>query len=120
MAVYTDGTHLIADTIPELMEYGDAVGLEREWLQLGGISFHPHYDIFGKVKIRVLKDKSVIRVSSREIVRLCAEFYDFPETEEELYQWEMKYGRTPTPSEEWFKGVWEDIKAKLKKGGTMR
>lgn len=114
MGVYTDGKHLIADTLIEVMEYADALDMDRDWFVQGGIMFHPHYKLYGNTKKKVMADRSVLKVSTREIVRLCNEFYNFPVTEEEMYQWEMKHGRIPTPPEYRFKEIWESIKKKIK------
>lgn len=40
--VYTDGVHLIADSIVELHEFAAQLGLHREWFQ---DHRHPHYDL---------------------------------------------------------------------------
>lgn len=52
MAVYVDDyrapyrgmrmSHLTADTVEELHEMAETIGLKREWFQKGS---HPHYDV---------------------------------------------------------------------------
>ena len=44
MAVYTDGTHLIADSLDELHAFAAKIGLKRYWFQ-DAKKLHPHYDI---------------------------------------------------------------------------
>lgn len=47
--IFTDGTHLIADTLTELHEFAQSLGLKREWFQPKS---YPHYDLFrGKPKL---------------------------------------------------------------------
>lgn len=41
--VYTDGVHLVADTMEELHRFARCVGLRRNWFQAH--VKHPHYDI---------------------------------------------------------------------------
>jgi len=43
MMIYTDGTHLIGDSLEELHEFAQGVGLKREWFQ--DHPRHPHYDL---------------------------------------------------------------------------
>ena len=43
--VYTDGVHLIADTIDELHEFARMMGLKKEWFQARPCASFPHYDL---------------------------------------------------------------------------
>ncbi len=55
--IYTDCTHLIADTIDELHDFAQSIGLKRGWFQPES---YPHYDLFrGKVK-RALSKGAII------------------------------------------------------------
>ncbi len=63
--VYTDKIHLVADTLEELHQFADAIGLNRQWFQ--NHSRHPHYDLWGSRLRDALKRGAVI-VSSREVV----------------------------------------------------
>ncbi len=51
MSVYTDGTHLMADTLTELHAFARRIGLKREWFQ---DHRHPHYDLFGVMAQRAV------------------------------------------------------------------
>jgi hypothetical protein len=42
--IYTDGTHLVADTLEQLHDFGERVGLMSSSFQDGQ---HPHYDLNG-------------------------------------------------------------------------
>ena len=45
--------HLYADSLPELLAFGDRVGLKRSWLQHpDGEQGLPHYDVTGSVLAR--------------------------------------------------------------------
>ncbi len=91
--VYTDGAHLVADSLIELCEYAGKIGLNHEWLQLRGYNIHPHLDICGKVKQRVLEDEFVTKVTPKEIVRICRLNYRPPQTTEEITEWENYHGK---------------------------
>jgi hypothetical protein len=73
--IYTDGVHLTAQSLSELCAYGLKVGLDSLWLQAGQKNLHPHFLICGKVKERVLADASVLRVSTREFVKVCKQYF---------------------------------------------
>lgn len=64
--VYTDGVHLVADTIDELHEFAQNIGLRREWYQ---DSDHPHYDIFGGKTERAM-EYGAIKLRPREILMI--------------------------------------------------
>ncbi len=92
MALYTDGIHLVADSINELLGYGNKIGLKRCWFR--NHWRHPHFDIVnknlesfkGKREI-VMADPDVKKVDKRFIVKLCRVVYCFPQNEEELREW---------------------------------
>ena len=91
--VYTDGMHLVAESLAELCAYADKIGLNREWLQLKGKNIHPHLDICGKVKQRVLADKNVKQISQKEIVKICQLNYREPHTENEIKELESYHNK---------------------------
>ncbi|MCW3107955.1 MAG: hypothetical protein JWQ09_2461 [Segetibacter sp.] len=82
--VYTDGAHLTADSLDELYSYANKIGLHPGWIDFMGKTIHPHFNICGHVKQRVLADVSVQKVSCKEIVRLCILNFRLPETDSEL------------------------------------
>ena len=51
--VFTDGVHLVADSIDELHIFADKIGLKRSWFQ--NHPKHPHYDVFGIMYTRARK-----------------------------------------------------------------
>ena len=97
--VYTDGSHLIADSIQELYAYADAIGLNIEWIDFMGRNLHPHFHIFGHVKQRVLADPNVTLVSRRKLVHLSKLNYRLPTNEEELQDWEKHHNKKVTDLE---------------------
>jgi hypothetical protein len=63
---YFDGVHLVATSLEELHLYAQSKGIKRCWFQCA--KTHPHYDVIGRNKLLVEKDRDVIRVSSKEIL----------------------------------------------------
>jgi len=62
--IYTDGTHLIADTRDELHTFADQLKIKRCW-------FHrDHYDLTTTARRNAAFDAGARKVSSREIVRV--------------------------------------------------
>lgn len=91
--LYTDGRHLISDNLHELYEYAHRIGLNVEWIHFMGRNIHPHFDIYGNVRRRVLQDENVMQVSCREIVRILKFNYRLPQTEKEMKEWEAFLGQ---------------------------
>ena len=66
--VYTDGIHVIADTLEELHNFAQLIGLKREWFQDN--PRHPHYDtVSRKTQRAALKKGAKIR-GSKELIRI--------------------------------------------------
>ncbi len=91
--LYTDGVHLISDSLTKLCAYAGTIGLNPEWLQLGAKNIHPHFKICGNVRRRVLQDKRVKQVSPKEIIRICRMNYVQPQTQDEIKVWENYHGK---------------------------
>lgn len=54
-------SHLYADTLAELIAFGDRVGLKREWLQNpDGKTGLPHYDVTGVMRDRCMFKGAVL------------------------------------------------------------
>jgi hypothetical protein len=66
--IYTDGTHLIADSIYELHRFAQKIRLKREWFQEHPI--HPHYDLTTKRVLERAISKGAIVVTKKELVNL--------------------------------------------------
>lgn len=71
MSVYVDGAsilwrgkrwcHLYADSLAELLAFGDAIGLSRSWLQNpDGASGLPHYDVTGQMLDRAVTEGATL------------------------------------------------------------
>lgn len=111
--LYTDGTYLIADDLQELYDYAQKMKLQWDWLHQGNNNFHPHFDIVGEVRKRVLADNSVKQVSTREIVRLAKINYRVPTTDEEIQAWEEHHGKKlelPLPTDSDYDRMIKNIK----------
>jgi hypothetical protein len=66
--IYTDGTHLVADTEEELHTFAQKIGLKRKWYQCPDT--HPHYDLTTRKKYREVLDLGVKIVEAREVLRI--------------------------------------------------
>lgn len=64
--VYTDKTHLIADTLEELHSFAANIGMKAEWFQ--NHKRHPHYDIWGAMLKNALNSGAVV-ISSKDLVQ---------------------------------------------------
>ena len=78
---YTDGVHLIADTIAELHEFAQGIGLKREWYQKTSL---PHYDLMGS-KIRMAITAGARRVHPRALIKIGREIYPYKWKQMEEY-----------------------------------
>ena len=76
MAVYVDKakspygrmlmSHMLADSIEELFDMADAIGVKRKWFQDKSV---PHFDVCQAKKSLALK-KGAIEVDNRELVEI--------------------------------------------------
>lgn len=67
--IYTDGLHLMSDSVEELHEFAVLIGMRKQWFQ--DHPKHPHYDtISKKLKDKAIKAGAKI-VSSKDLVRLA-------------------------------------------------
>ena len=66
--IYTDGTHMVGDTLEELHAFAKSIGLSRSYFH-GTRKGHPHYDLLGKWK-SVAMMNGVKVVSSKEIIKI--------------------------------------------------
>jgi hypothetical protein len=74
--VYTDGVHLVADTLKELHSFARSLGFKREWFQ--DHHSHPHYDLTTKrVLLRATKAGALL-VRSKKIVAISRNIKNFP------------------------------------------
>lgn len=72
--IYTDGVHLISDVgVEELTKYGEKVGLKLKWIQFSKQSKFIHFDIFGEIKKKVMRDKKVKKVQGKRLVEILRE-----------------------------------------------
>ncbi len=112
--LYTDGAHLIADSLEELHAYALKMNLNWDWLHYSGKNFHPHFDICGHVRQRVLADAQVLVVSTSRIVELCKLNFRLPETERDVAVWEAhhqsKLDDLHKPTEADYKRMMDNIK----------
>lgn len=68
--VYTDGVHLIADSIDELHEFAHDIGLKRCWFQNHR---HKHYDLTTQRKVLIAIEAGALSVSTRDCMLLSLE-----------------------------------------------
>ena len=70
MMIYTDGVHIIADSLSELHEFARGIGMKREWFQ---DRKHPHYDITSNgMRKAVMRGRpKPIVIDSRSLARIA-------------------------------------------------
>ena len=66
--VYTDGVHLVADTLEELREFAKEMGLKPEWYQQKRLK---HYDLTTKRAVKRALSLGATMVTSRRIVEIA-------------------------------------------------
>jgi hypothetical protein len=66
MAVYTDGIHLIGDTVNELHEFAVGIGLNRKWFN---DHRHKYYDVIGNTVEKAITAGAIVK-ETRALVRL--------------------------------------------------
>lgn len=81
MAIYVDNArlslgrmimcHMTADSLEELHDAADKLGLRREWYQGPPETAHPHYDISLSRRERAIRELDAQEVSTREIVSVA-------------------------------------------------
>lgn len=59
--IYTDGIHLVADTLDELHKFANSIGIKRNYFH-GLRKGHPHYDLTNKDIIRTVLDSDEIEI----------------------------------------------------------
>jgi len=64
--VYTDGVHLVADSLIELHQFARKIGLKKEWFQDKRI---PHYDLTTTTKRLKAIGHGAALVTERDIVK---------------------------------------------------
>lgn len=68
--IYTDGIHLVADSLQELHSFAVSIGLSRKYFH-GIRRGHPHYDITSKLTLsKVFDSENVEFISSKEILEI--------------------------------------------------
>lgn len=67
--IYTDGTHLVADTLEELHQFCKLAGIKKCWYE-GYRKGHPHYDIPDYKKQTIMNHSGVKFVRPREVLAI--------------------------------------------------
>ena len=71
MMIYTDGTHLVGDSLEELHKFSQGMGLRREWFQ--NHPRHPHYDLTTLRMVRKVIKAGVRLVSPKNLMKVSRE-----------------------------------------------
>lgn len=61
--------HLIADSVDELMEFAESIGLRREWFQPKS---SPHFDLTAEGR-KVAVENGAIEINQRDLVKKLRE-----------------------------------------------
>lgn len=67
--VYTDGTHLVADTLDELHTFAQRMRLKRAWFQ--NHKRHPHYDLTTRRAVNRAIGRGAISVSVYRVLEVA-------------------------------------------------
>jgi len=71
--VFTDGIHIVADSLNELHQFCNTVGIKKCWFE-GVEKGHPHYDIPKRQKVkRIFLEPNVKRITTRELLKISKE-----------------------------------------------
>lgn len=91
MAIYVDNVrvkwrgkewcHLVGDSLEELHQFAQRIGLKPEWFQVG--ASYPHYDVTAERRLRALQT-GAIEGSRRQIIH-CARKLKAEQTALKLY-----------------------------------
>jgi hypothetical protein len=110
--LYIANNILIADSIPELLDYLDSFHLSHAWIEING-KIRPRilYRLYGKKKERAYLDNKINIVSLRELVNICKT--NHPVTDEELAEWEKKNGHLPKLSKDLSQEIWAKIQERI-------
>jgi hypothetical protein len=65
--IYTDGIHMVADSLEELHEFATRIGLKRIYFH-GVRKGHPHYDLVTKKSKKAALEGGAVEVNRREIL----------------------------------------------------
>ena len=85
--------HMTADTLDELHDMADRIGMERRWFQVPPKASHPHYDIPESKRAKALA-LGAHEVCQRTGLHYAARLgVEWAEAEEDLPR-QMKYERT--------------------------
>ena len=79
MPIYTDGTHLVGDTLEELHEFAKRLGFKRHWFQEH--ARHPHYDLTTNGALRRALEKGAKLIAAQEVIRICERAIAEPKNE---------------------------------------
>jgi len=66
--IYTDGVHLVGDSLEELHKFARGMGLKREWFQ--DHPQHPHYDLTTVFALKRALSKGAELVNYRKIIEV--------------------------------------------------
>lgn len=68
--IYTDGIHLVADSLQELHKFAYEITLSKCWFHNRRGKFRPHYDIICPHMLERAFDRGAKLVDSKEIVKI--------------------------------------------------
>ena len=79
MSVYVDGaknkygrmimSHMLADTLPELLDMAEKIGVQRKWLQWDSRRTIPHFDICQSKRVLALR-YGAIAIGNKNVVEI--------------------------------------------------
>lgn len=73
--IYTDNVHLVADSLQELHEFAEKIGLKKHFFE-GVRKGHPHYDLTNKLIVNKALENGATVVNSKKIVEISHKLSD--------------------------------------------
>jgi hypothetical protein len=83
MSVYTDGIHLVADSLDELHAFAHGIYLVKGWFQDGR---HPHYDLTTRRAVKRALRAGAVEVDKRTACAIARALYIPPPIERRNYR----------------------------------
>ena len=80
--IYTDRSHLVADTLQELHEFAEKVGLKRKWFQ--DHKDHPHYDITTRHMFNKIMAEENVEIVNKQALLIHSQFMKIQDLAEKI------------------------------------
>ncbi len=127
--IYTDGIHLIGESIDEIHAFAKSIGLKKCWFHHRVDRLRPHYDLVNKKRLPLIdshgekfSDKAIrygaLKIGTRKLIKILRANFQLPTTDEEVEEFERRHKwflEQPLTDKEnkRLDRMWTDIQKKL-------